>query len=84
MIGNSPDKVERFIKLSLESLKIDYVDLYLIHFPVGFLPGKDDTDLFPRDEEGKAKIDMATDIIALWKVNIFFSLVVGNALQSML
>lgn len=67
LIGNSSDKVERFIKLSLESLKLDYVDLYLIHFPVGFLPGKDDTDLFPRDEEGKAKIDMATDIIALWK-----------------
>nr|SVE75624.1 EOG090X0289 [Daphnia hispanica] len=67
LIGNSPDKVEKFIKLSLESLKLDYVDLYLIHFPVGFLPGKDDTDLFPRDEEGKAKIDMTTDIISLWK-----------------
>ncbi len=60
--------MEKFLKLSLESLKLDYVDLYLIHFPVGFLPGKDDTDLFPRDESGKALVDMNTDIIALWKV----------------
>lgn len=59
------------------------MDLYLIHFPVGFLPGKDDSDLFPRDEEGKAKIDMATDIIALWKVKDITSLVVTNVIHPM-
>ncbi|XP_023310768.1 alcohol dehydrogenase [NADP(+)]-like [Anoplophora glabripennis] len=35
MQGVHPDRVEMFIKKSLESLKLDYVDLYLIHFPIG-------------------------------------------------
>jgi diketogulonate reductase-like aldo/keto reductase len=29
---------------------VDYVDLYLIHFPVGFVGNKDDNDLFPKDD----------------------------------
>ncbi|EFX67778.1 hypothetical protein DAPPUDRAFT_63699 [Daphnia pulex] len=67
MIGNSADKVAKYLDLSLKSLKVDYVDLYLIHFPVGFFEGKDETDLYPRDEFGKYKIDKSTDIITLWK-----------------
>ncbi|CAH1101257.1 unnamed protein product [Psylliodes chrysocephalus] len=33
--GMHPDRVELFIKQSLEDLQLDYLDLYLIHFPVG-------------------------------------------------
>ncbi|KAJ3658845.1 hypothetical protein Zmor_010564 [Zophobas morio] len=36
MYGVHPDRVEFFMKKSLQNLQLDYVDLYLVHFPVGF------------------------------------------------
>ncbi len=64
--------MEHFLKLSLQNLKLDYVDLYLIHFPVGFVGNKDDKDLFPKDENGMSLLDMNTDHVSLWKVRINF------------
>ena len=61
--------MERVLKKSLAALKLDYLDLYLIHGPVGLL-GKHDLDLFPRDENGYVVLDMNTDLISLWKVKI--------------
>ena len=66
-IGNHADKVEHFMKKSLENLKLDYVDLYLIHNPVGMF-GKHDMDTLPLDESGKPAFDMNTDIVQVWKV----------------
>jgi aldehyde reductase len=63
--------VEHFLKLSLQKLKLDYVDLYLIHFPVGFVGNKDDNDLFPKDDNGMSLLEMNTDHISLWKVPIY-------------
>lgn len=65
MIGNNSKYVEEFIKKSLDALQIRYLDLYLIHNPVGMAYGK---DLFPKDENGKIKLDMTTDHVAIWKV----------------
>ncbi|XP_046672202.1 1,5-anhydro-D-fructose reductase-like [Homalodisca vitripennis] len=64
MVGNNEKLVERYLKESLEDLQLSYVDLYLIHKPVGFQPGK---ELFPTDENGYLKLDYDTDHIALWK-----------------
>ncbi|EFA02583.2 uncharacterized protein LOC662731 [Tribolium castaneum] len=66
MFGMNPDRVEYFLKKSLENLQMDYVDLYLIHFPIGFKfdmsTGRpvvnDKRQLVP---EGK------TDHVAIWK-----------------
>lgn len=65
MIGNNPKYVEEFIKKSLEALQLTYLDLYLIHNPVGMVYGKEP---FPKDENGKLKLDMSTDHVAIWKV----------------
>lgn len=56
--------VEKYLKKSLEDLKLDYLDMYLIHAPFGFVEGD---ELFPKDEEGKMKLDFDIDHVALWK-----------------
>lgn len=64
LIGNNAKYVEEFIKKSLEALQLSYLDLYLIHNPVGLVYGK---ELYPVDENGKVKLDMSTDHVAIWK-----------------
>ena len=71
MIGNRPELVEKFLTKSIEALRLDYVDLYLIHAPVGMI-GKHDLDVFPFTEDGHASLDMTTDLVQLWKVRYTF------------
>lgn len=66
MIGNRPERVETFLKKSLKNLRTYYVDLYLIHFPVGF-QYENDENYFPK-RDGIIQLDFAyADIVALWK-----------------
>ena len=58
-------RVEHFLNKSLEALKLDYVDLYLIHGPVGLKYINDDT-LYPREND-LILVDMATDHVKIWK-----------------
>jgi aldehyde reductase len=57
---HSRERVETAIKLSLEKLKLDYIDLYLIHWPVSF--ADDDTNLYPdSSEQGNVALKTAPD-----------------------
>lgn len=51
----TPKKVEYFIEKSLKPLQLDYIDLYLVHTPVGFKYANDH-DVFPM-ENNKILID---------------------------
>ncbi|RXG60665.1 1,5-anhydro-D-fructose reductase [Armadillidium vulgare] len=66
MIGMYQGGVEKFLRISLKKLGLGYVDLYLIHTPIG-MKGKNDNDVFPVDENGKFVVDDSTDLIAIWK-----------------
>jgi len=50
--GIHRDRVEKYMKQSLANLGLDYVDLYLIHFPVGTKEKKGVVEFEPHDHEG--------------------------------
>lgn len=56
--------VEQFLKNSLASLKLDYVDLYLVHSPMA-LEERNGQVLV---DDGKVVFDLEADHITLWKV----------------
>lgn len=56
-IGNTPEQVEKYLNRTLQSLHMNYVDLYLIHDPFGVRHTSD----------GKLELDPHTDIVAVWK-----------------
>jgi len=64
-LGMHPDRVAYFLGKSLESLQLDYVDLYLLHSPIGLQYVSDD-NLSPK-KDGKILYDMTTDLEAIWR-----------------
>ncbi|XP_049289805.1 aldo-keto reductase family 1 member B1-like [Anopheles funestus] len=47
---HSPDLVEGACRTTLKNLGLEYIDLYLIHWPMGYREGG---ELFPQDANGK-------------------------------
>lgn len=59
-------RVEESLNESLKNLNLDYVDLLLIHWPLGFNP-KGNHYLFPTKEDGSADYDFSFDIVKMWR-----------------
>lgn len=52
--AHHPDDVEKALDASLKDLETDYVDLFLIHWPVAFARGD---ELFPKDSNDKPRTE---------------------------
>ncbi|KAI0821319.1 Aldo keto reductase [Irpex lacteus] len=67
--SHNPELVEKDLDLTLSQLGVDYLDLYLIHWPVNFPPGP----LFTYDESKGQKEVVVTDdftLVETWKALI--------------
>ncbi|KAI0065744.1 Aldo/keto reductase [Artomyces pyxidatus] len=66
--SHQPDQVERELDETLAQLGTDYLDLYLVHWPVAFPPGA----LFLPDESkpGYLKLDTETPLVDTWRAMI--------------
>jgi alcohol dehydrogenase (NADP+) len=62
--NHRPERVEPAFEGSLERLRLNYLDLYLIHTPFAFQPG-DDPD--PRDENGNVIYDREVTLLDTWR-----------------
>lgn len=67
LIHMEPKQVRRSIEMSLKKLQLDYVDLYLIHWPVTLEYDGDDENLLPLTEDGKFKTAEKSDLLETWK-----------------
>ena len=61
--NHRPERVKPAFEASLRKLRLDHVDLYLMHTPFAFRPG-DDQD--PRDENGKTIYDEGVTLPETW------------------
>jgi aldehyde reductase len=62
--NHRPEHVEPAFNASLDRLRLNYLDLYLIHTPFAFQPG-DEQD--PRDQNGKVIYDSGVTLLDTWK-----------------
>ncbi len=58
-----PERVKPAFEASLKSLRLDHVDIYMIHTPFAFLPS-DEQD--PRDEKGQVIYDQGVTLNETW------------------
>ncbi|XP_021512382.1 3-alpha-hydroxysteroid dehydrogenase isoform X2 [Meriones unguiculatus] len=58
-----PELVRTCLEMTLKKTQLDYVDLYIIHFPMSLQPGD---EFFPQDEHGKVLAD-TVDLCDTWE-----------------
>lgn len=67
--SHRPELVEAELDVTLSDLGLDYLDLYLIHWPVAFASER---GLFPlqADKPGEVELDLETSLVDTWKAMI--------------
>src|ERR1700676_5529744 len=62
--NHRPERVEPAFEASLDRLRLDYLDLYLIHIPFAFQPGDEQG---PRDQNGNVLYDQGVTLLDTWR-----------------
>jgi alcohol dehydrogenase (NADP+) len=62
--NHRPQRVQPAFDASLDRLKLDYLDLYLIHTPFAFQPGEEQD---PRDQNGDVLYDRDVTLLDTWR-----------------
>src|SRR5450631_4906759 len=62
--NHRPERVEPAFEASLDRLRLEYLDLYLIHTPFAFRPGDEPA---PRDKNGNILYDHDVTLLDTWK-----------------
>jgi alcohol dehydrogenase (NADP+) len=62
--NHRPERVEPAFSASLDRLRLNYLDLYLVHTPFAFQPG-DEQD--PRDQDGNVLYDRGVTLLDTWR-----------------
>ncbi|KAJ8668312.1 hypothetical protein QAD02_009975 [Eretmocerus hayati] len=68
--GNRPADVEKYLKLLLKNLRIDYLDMFMIGLPWGLAkdPARDENpDGFLMHENGTCVLEFDTDLVAIYE-----------------
>ncbi|KAI8992168.1 NADP-dependent oxidoreductase domain-containing protein [Mycotypha africana] len=62
--SHRPELVEEAITVSLTNLQLEYVDLYLMHWPIAFQPSKYS---IPKTADGRVALDWTVDFVDTYK-----------------
>jgi alcohol dehydrogenase (NADP+) len=62
--GARPERVEPAFEASLDRLRLNYLNLYLIHAPFAFQPGEEQD---PRDQNGNVLYDRDVTLLDTWR-----------------
>src|SRR5271163_2826751 len=62
--NHRPERVEPAFDASLQRLRLEYLDLYLIHTPFAFQPGEEQD---PRDQNGNVVYDREVTLLDTWR-----------------
>ena len=62
--NHRPERVEPAFEASLKRLRLNYLDLYLIHTPFAFQPGDEQN---PRDQNGNVIYDSDVTLLDTWR-----------------
>ena len=68
--AHKPELVEEAYNDTLKELGVDYLDLYLIHWPVPMNSPEPHKTLMPDDGTGHADLDLKTTLVDTWKAMI--------------
>ena len=63
---HAPSDVRPALELSLKELRLDYLDLYLIHWPQCFAKESEGNRSIPKNEDGSIKYDLSTSSQETW------------------
>ncbi|KAJ8463727.1 hypothetical protein ONZ45_g17480 [Pleurotus djamor] len=67
--AHRPEEVEKELDETLKQLGVEYLDLYLIHWPIAFVPGRG--TLNPKNAAGdEVELDLEPSLVDTWKAMI--------------